>query len=467
MNDTEMLERIARETDPGCVVGPADAQGRPISPTGHQMAAVPVLRPASTAQVVTCLRLAAQAGRSLIPIGGGTNYARATLPASGTEWYLSLERMNRIEEIDAQGRLAVVGAGVVLQTLQEAARDHGVQFAVDLGGRGSATVGGLISTNAGGERVLRYGMMREQVLGLEVVLADGRVLDLMNRVLKNNAGYDLKQLFIGTEGTLGVVTRAVLRLRAAPRSTQTALLSMRRIEDLAALLDRIESRLGGTLSAFEVLWPEFYTLMCGGDAPRHRPPVAHGAPGYVLMDAEGGDPQADAARFEAMLGELFEDDLIADAAIAQSDHEREAFWAIRNDIPYISQAWGPRASFDISVPVARIPEYVVELRAALEAAVPGARALVFGHAADNNLHVGVSVDGPIDPVYDRLCEAVYAGVLARDGSLSAEHGIGLLKRESLARHKPAEVIGTMQSLKSLFDPGGLLNPDKVVRRPQA
>ncbi len=273
MTDDELMAAIRAETDPGCVVAPAEARGRQVSSLGHQIPDAPVLRPASTEQVVTCVRLCGAAGRALIALGGGTNYAGSTAPTERGEWYLSLERMNRIESVDAENRIAVVQAGVVLQNIQEAAREHGVQFAVDLGGRGSATVGGLIATNAGGERVFRYGMMREQIIGLEAVLADGRVVDLMDRVIKNNAGYDVKQWFIGTEGTLGIVTRAVLRLRAAPNSVQTALLALPSVDDAPGLLNRIETALGGTLSAFELLWPEFYETMCGGPAPPTRAPT--------------------------------------------------------------------------------------------------------------------------------------------------------------------------------------------------
>jgi len=462
MTDAELISRLIAATDPGCVVAPDDARGRPISPQGHQMAAVPILRPASTAQVVSCLQLCAQAGRCLIPLGGGTNYAGSTKPATGHEWYLSLERMNRIEEMDAASRIAVVGAGVILETLQRAAREAGLQFAVDLGGRGSATVGGLISTNAGGERVLRYGMMREQVIGIEVVLADGRIVDLMDRVIKNNAGYDIKQLFIGSEGTIGVVTRAVLRLRPAPISTQTALLALPDIDRAAELINRIEARLGGTLSAFELLWPEFYQTMCGGEATKHRPPVRLDADGYVLMEAEGGNPQTDAETFENMLGELLEEGLIDDAALAQSHAEREAMWQIRNDIPYYVQRAGPGAAFDISVPISQMPDYVRELRASLDTQFPGARATVFGHAADNNLHIGVSWGDKVQAHYDQIAECVYAGVVSRNGSISAEHGIGLDKRLSFHRHKQPAALALMGELKSLLDPNGLLNPGKVL-----
>ncbi|MEZ5651488.1 MAG: FAD-binding oxidoreductase [Burkholderiaceae bacterium] len=462
MTDQDLIASVRASTDDGCVIEPADAAGRSISPQGHTMPAVPILRPASTEQVAACLRLCAQAGRSLIPLGGGTNYAGSTKPTERREWYLSLERMNRIEQIDTASRVAVVGAGVVLEHLHNAARDHGMQFAVDLGGRGSATIGGMISTNAGGERVLRYGMMREQVIGIEAVLADGRIVDLMDRVVKNNAGYDIKQLFIGTEGTIGVVTRAVLRLRPAPISTQTAMLALPDIRRVAELLNRIEARLGGTLSAFELLWPEFYETMCGGEAPKHRPPVRHDAGGYVLMEAEGGDPATDAERFERALGELFEDGLIDDAAIAQSHAERAAMWLIRNDVRYFAERWKPRASFDISVPIALMPDYVDELRVALDRQFPGALATVFGHAADNNLHIGVRWGDKVLEHYDEVAECVYAGVVARNGSISAEHGIGLDKRASLRRHKQPAALAMMSELKALFDPTGVLNPGKVL-----
>ncbi|MFO1293586.1 MAG: FAD-binding oxidoreductase [Rubrivivax sp.] len=465
-----LLATLAARFGAAAVVSPADAAGRPISIGGDRLPAVPLLRPAGTAEAAAMVRLVHEAGIALVPLGGGTGLAGGQLPASGREWYLSLERMRAIEELDAVSRIAVVQAGVVLQTLQEAVAAAGLLFGVDLGGRGAATVGGLLATNAGGERVLRLGMMREQVLGLEVVLADGTVLDLMERVLKNNAGYDLKQLFIGSEGTLGIVTRAVLRLRPAFASRHAAVLALPALDALPALLTRLEAGLGGMLSAFELMWPEFLATMTepgpDGAAPPHRMPLPGArpqeAPGWVLIEAEGGDEAADGARFGAVLEALLAEGAIADAAVARSEAERRAFWAMRNDAPHIVRRWQPLVSLDVSVPIAQMVSYVDETRRALAARWPAARLLPFGHVADNNVHMIVTLGPGTHERYDEIAEVVYAGVRARRGSISAEHGVGLDKRAALARHRPPEALALMRRLKALLDPQATLNPGKVV-----
>lgn len=460
MDDDAVLRRIEELCGPGSVVPAAEAAGRPLGPLGAvTMPSVPILRPGSTADVVAIMNLARAVGRPLVPLGGASGFASGVAPVTGTEWYLSLERMRRIELIDTDSRYALVEAGVVLQTLQEALAGQRMMFGVDLGGRGSATIGGLIATNAGGERVLRFGMMRENLLGLEVVLADGTVLDLMDRVLKNNAGYDLKQLFVGSEGTLGVVTRAVLRLRPALPAQHTAFVALRSLDTLAALLRRVEQELGGTLSAFELMWPSFYKTMIG----KHRPPLSDGAGAYALIEIEGADPDHDRQRLENVMGGLLDGGLVTDAVLARSEDERHALWAIREDIAYLTRQWSPAAGFDVSVPVARMHDYVQELGQALDVELPGARLLVFGHVADNNLHIAVSPAGPLDAVVKGRIEGlVLGGVVRRQGSISAEHGIGLDKRDALRTHRPPAVLAMMAALKRLLDPHGLLNPGKVI-----
>ena len=461
-----MLERVIERCGPAAVLSPDDTAQRAVGLRGEHLPAVPLLRPGSSEELAYMVRLARDAGRALVPVGGASGLVGGLRQATGQEWMLSLERMRRIERIDPVSRIAVVEAGVVLQTLQEAAAAQDLLFAVDLGARGSATVGGLISTNAGGERVLRFGMMREQVLGLEVVLADGTVLDLMDEVLKNNAGYDLRQLFIGSEGTLGIVTRAVLRLRPAFAGHDAAWLALADLAQLPQALARLERGLGGTLSAFELMWPEFLETMTqagpdGAPAP-HRMPLAAGAAGYILVEAEGGAPEADHERFVAVLEAMLEDGGIADAAVAQSQAERRAFWAIRNDIPRLARHWSPSVSFDVSVPIALMAGYVVELRTALTERWPAARLLSFGHVADNNLHLVVNIGADPKPQADAIAECVYRGVLARHGSISAEHGIGLDKRHALHGSRPPAVLALMRQLKASLDPQGLFNPGKVV-----
>ncbi|HEY9239122.1 MAG TPA: FAD-binding oxidoreductase, partial [Burkholderiaceae bacterium] len=404
------------------------------------------------------VRLLRDAGKTLVPLGGATGLASGVLPATGAEWYLSTERMRQIERLDRDCRVAVVQAGVVLQTLQEAAAREDMLFPIDLGARGSASIGGLIATNAGGERVLRFGMMREQVLGLEVVMADGTVLDLMDQVVKNNAGYDLKQLFIGSEGTLGIVTRAVLRLRPALERNQAAVLALHRLDDLPDLLFRIESALGGSLSAFELMWPEFFDLMTGDGSGRHRPPVRAGAAGYVLMELEESGATDSSDRLDELLESLMARGMLLDAAVARSHADREAFWRIRNDIEHLIGSMAPLHAYDVSLPIAGMADFVATLRRDIDARWPASRVVVFGHVADNNLHI--VVNGPDDK--EALEDLVYKGVIARRGSISAEHGIGLDKRRSLHGARPAPAIALMQAMKQLLDPRGTLNPGKVV-----
>ena len=461
MNEDALLERVVARCGAAAVMPAAETATRARNLRGDTFAALPLLRPANTAEVAFIVRLAREAGRSLIPVGGSTGLVDALLPATGREWFLSLERMRRIERIDRNSRIAVVEAGVVLQSLQDAATEAGLLFAMDLGARGSATIGGLISTNAGGERVLRFGMMRQQVLGLEVVTANGEVLDLMAEVLKNNAGYDLKQLFIGSEGTLGIVTRAVVRLRSGFAGHHCAMLGL----DLAhvpSALARLEQGLGGTLSACELMWPEFLDLMTSGSDAPHRHPLQSACESYLLVEAEGGDPEGDQARFMQVLESMLEQEVIRDAAVAKSSAERDAFWAIRNDIPALASRFTPAAGFDVSLPIADMADYVGELRPMLKEKWPQARLLVFGHVADNNLHVVVSIGDQTEVEKTAIADCVYRGVVARHGSISAEHGIGLQKREALHARLPAPVLTLMRQLKAMMDPDGVLNPGKVV-----
>lgn len=458
--EQNLLDHLEKLLGPGAVVPAEQAAGRPIAPQGAPMEATPILRPASTTEASTILRLCHEAGQSLICLGGASGLAQGTQRVTGSEWYLSLERMRGVE-IDRLSRIAVLEAGAVLQVVQEAAHAAGLLFPVDLGARGSATIGGLISTNAGGERVFRYGMMREQVLGLEVVLADGTVLDLMGEVIKNNAGYDLKHLFIGSEGTLGVVTRAVVRLRPAPLSTETAFLALATMPQVIQVLEQLESRLGGTLSAFELMWPEFMATQVAPRGP-HRPPLQLGDNYFVLAEAEGGDPASDHDRFEAVLAELLNEGVILDAAIAQTVADRVAYWTIRNDVMGLLSKWWPLIMFDVSVPVRRMEDFISRARTQVAAAAPGATAIAFGHVADNNLHLGVHHTDLSPESRARISQAVYALVQEARGSISAEHGIGLEKRDYLRYTRGEDAIRMMRLLKTQLDPRNILNPGKVI-----
>jgi len=415
-----------------------------------------LLRPADTAQVSQILQACHAAGQAVITHGGLTGLVHGA-DTTPDDLVLSLERMRRIEAIDPVQRVATVQAGVTLQQLQEAADAQGMAFPLDLGARGSATLGGNASTNAGGNRVLRFGMTREMVLGLEVVLADGTVLPAMNTLIKNNSGYDLKHLFIGAEGTLGVITRLVLRLREKPARQDVALVAVPSFEAITGLLKHMDRHLSGTLSAFEVMWPEFYELVTTPPATG-RAPLAHGSAYYVLVESLGG---GDDGRFAAALEAALEAGLVADAAIAKSQAEVAAIWGLRDDVMQTGRHGLPMA-FDVSLPIADMPAYVGRVRAALGERFPAAHAWVFGHLGDGNLHLVISTDGLPTDARAGVEAIVYGPLQALGGAISAEHGIGLEKKRWLHLSRSAAEIGLMQTLKRALDPRGILNPGRVV-----
>ncbi|MFL6622399.1 MAG: FAD-binding oxidoreductase [Sulfurifustaceae bacterium] len=418
-----------------------------------------LVRPRDTQEVSTTMRLCHQANVAVVPQGGLTGLVRGA-DAAPTEVILSLERMRGIEAIDPLSRTVTVQAGVTLQALQEAIEPHQLAFPLDLSARGSCTIGGNVATNAGGNRVIRHGMMRDMVLGLEVVLADGTVIDARNRLIKNNAGYDIKQLFIGSEGTLGIVTRAVLRLSEKPVSQQVALLAVASFEKLALLLKHMHRALGGSLSAFEVMWPEFYEVVTTAPA-RSRPPLARGHGYYVLVEGQGGDPDADDARFEATLVRAGSDELIIDAVLARSQAERDALWAIREDTGQLRR-FEPISVFDVSLPIPAMPAYVDGVRRALTTRGENARCFVFGHLGDGNLHVVVAGAGGDRDAVAQVERIVYGPLAEIGGSISAEHGIGLEKKAHLGISRSSEEIALMRRLKHALDPHGILNPGKVI-----
>jgi FAD/FMN-containing dehydrogenase len=416
-----------------------------------------ILKPSDSGQVATLLKLCNDAAQPLIPIGGRTGLVGG-LQQTGNELGLSLERMTAIEEIDRENRTMTVQAGCILQVAAEAAEEQGLMLPLDLGARGSATVGGTVATNAGGNRVIRYGMMRDMVLGMEVVLADGTVVSSLNKMLKNNTGYDLKQWFIGAEGTLGVVTRVVLRLRPQPRSQNTALLAVPDFRSVSSLLHWLDASTAGTLSAFEVMWPEFYEYITreGGN---HRPPLPHGSPFYVLVETLGSDQQADSDNFERVLGEAMEQGLVADAVLAQSQGERNAIWEIRDDVLDLLYQ-GPITTFDVSVTVDQMEAFSREVKAHMDTLVEPI-CVIFGHLGDSNLHLVVGNRTP--EAFDklRLEQAIYGIVARYHGSVSAEHGIGLDKRAYLPCSRNEVELDLMRRMKRMLDPNNILNPHKI------
>lgn len=465
---TQLIEKLAAALSPGSVLnGPdaLDARDKAEARSFHARLGTPtaVLRPRSITEVSTILRAANEAGHPVVPWGGCTGLVDGAYADGALA--LSLERMSAIEEIDDTNRVMRVQAGCTLQAACDAAEEHKLLLPLDLGARGSATIGGIISTNAGGNRVLRWGMMRETVLGLEVVLADGTVVSALNSLIKNNAGYDIKQIFIGSEGTLGIVTRAVLRLRPLPISQNVALLAVDAFDKLLLALRRFERDLGGTLSSFELMWPEFYELVTTAPA-MGRPILPPGHSFYVLVEAKGAAIETDADRFETVLAGALEAGEIVNAAVAKSDAERKAMWGLRDDVAQLARL-GPAFSFDVSLKIDEMPAYVADVRSALDARWGAAcRLVVFGHLGDGNLHLVAGLGSESPHTRQAVEEIVYGLLCNRVGSsISAEHGVGLQKREYLTCSRSATEIALMRTIKAALDPRNILNPGKVLAGP--
>ena len=421
------------------------------------MQAKAIVYPENAQQVAAILRCCNAQRQSVITHGGLTN-CTAAVESAADDIVLSLERMNRIIEIDPVDGTAVVEAGAVLQTVQETVAKEGLYFPLDLGARGSCTIGGNVATNAGGINVLRYGMMRNLVLGLEAVLADGTIVSSMNRMLKNNAGYDVKQLFIGTEGTLGVVTRVVLRLFPQPASRQSALVAMQDFDQVAEFLTHLRQKLAGDLAAFEIMWGDYFAAVTGDNG--HRAPMQRDYPFYVVVQSEGSEPALDAQRFESVLVNALETGLIIDAVLPKSEAEAQAIWAIREDFEGVLVP-EPVYLYDVSLPIRKMAEYVAQVKDNVRRHWPRGECYTIGHVADGNLHFFVQPNVPGD---NHLAsdECVYEPLKAIGGSVSAEHGIGTEKLRWLPHSRSAAEIEMMRVLKRTLDPNNLLNPGRVI-----
>ncbi len=436
--------------------------------TGRALA---LASPASTAEVAALVKLCAGHGVPIVPQGGNSGMAGGATPdASGQAILLSLRRMNAIRSLSAESGQAVCEAGVVLQTLHEAAEAAGLRFPLTLGGKGSATVGGLVSTNAGGTQVLRHGTMRAQVLGLEAVLASGEVLDLMTPLKKDNRGFDLKQLLIGSEGTLGIVTAATLRLLPAVSGRVTAWAGLGGIVEARDLLRRMEQAMGDALEGFEVV-PAHCLESVLAHQPNARAPLTERHAWNALIECVS--PSQDSAALqeaiETALGAAMDAGLVDDAVIAASEAQAEAFWQLRDGISAAERAIGPAMQHDISVPVERMPEFILAAVPAIETACPGTRAVAFGHLGDGNVHFHVLAPaGAVRGVWEEaegkaVSARVHDLVTAWGGSISAEHGIGQMKVDELARLHDPVALAVMARVKQALDPANLLNPGKLLQ----
>lgn len=442
--------------DSGLITDPTIISQRPNENLGRgECPALAIVRPANTEQVSKVMKLCYEAGQPVVPQAGLTGLANNTRCKPG-DIVISLERMRSIERIDELASVAVVEAGVVIENLQNAANEHNLLFAVDWGARGSAQVGGMLGTNAGGNKVIRYGMARDQVLGLEVVLANGDILSNMNETLKNNSGYDIKQMFIGTEGTLGIITRAVLRLRPSAPARQTALVACEDFNATLQLLNVLTQKLEGKLSAFEAMWSNFYRMLVVTHQ-KHPAYLAPDYPFYVLIQSECVDGERGREQFLEILECAMEDGIIVDAIIAESHQQTEQLWALRDDIDTLTRVLQPMVPYDVSLPLRHMEEFTHQVDLQLKQVLPDAHCVTFGHLGDGNIHFCVG------PVADKtVANKIVYGELARlGGAVSAEHGIGYDKKGYLNVSRSEAEINLMRAIKLALDPKNILNPGKV------
>ncbi len=416
--------------------------------------------PRTAEEVQAIVRLCRAEGVAIVPQGGRTGLAGGAASAPGT-LIVGLQRMNRIERLDPHARTACVEAGVTLEALQAAAAEHWLSAGIDIAARGSATVGGMIATNAGGSEAFRLGTMRQRVLGLEAVLPDGTIVRDLTEVLKANEGLDVKQLLIGAEGTLGIVTRAVMRLAPVSVTRVTAAAGFRNARDAVAAMNALRSAPAFDLLTAEVMWRD-YAQTAAREQGNARFATFATAPVCVIFEAAGEDAGLLRTAFEEALGELLAAGLIVDCVIAGSERERADLWRVREDSWSVERVHPGGLWFDVSLPLAALDQYTEGLVARLRAFDPSLTAFVIGHLGDGTLHVTIAGPRPIPELYETIAPLVYEGIKAMGGSFSAEHGIGLEKRTALAKHGDPGKLAMMRAVKAALDPAGLMNPGKVL-----
>ena len=455
--------------DSGMLTGPTDMAPYLIDERQRYRGnALAVVRPVSTEQVSAIVRRCAEAGVAIVPQGGNTSLCGAATPFEhGGEIVLSLARMNRIREVDPTNYTITVDAGVILADVQKAAEEADRLFPLSLGGEGTARIGGNLSTNAGGTGVLRYGTARELALGLEVVLPDGRVWDGLSGLRKDNTGYDLKQLFMGAEGTLGIITAAVLKLFPRPDDVQTAFVAVPDARSAVEFLTRARIASGDRVITFELI-PRLPLELVLRYIPGARDPLANSYDAYVLFELASSQPGDDLrGLMETVLSDAMQAGLALDAAIAESGQQAADFWRLRETLPEAQKHSGASIKHDVSVPISRIADFLADASAKVEAAVPGLRVCAFGHLGDGNIHFNLcQPEGGDGAAFEArmvdLNRIVHDTVVSMRGSISAEHGIGRLRKDELAHYSSDVSLDLMRRIKAAIDPGGIMNPGKVI-----
>ncbi len=422
--------------------------------------AVAVVLPASTQEVAAILQLCNQLKQEVVVHGGLTNLVGGT-ETQPHQLVLSLERMNTIEEVDPISKTLTAQAGVIIENLIDAAAERDLMLPLNFGAKGSAQIGGALATNAGGLRVFRFGMTRQLVLGLEYVLPDGRIVSSLKKIIKDNSGYDLKQLLIGSEGTLGIITKVVLRLTQAPKTRSSALVGVQNYAKVLDLLKHLDKGLGGTLSGFELMWQHTFETMTTPPSI-HTAPLPKDYPYYVFVETMGNDPENDFLRLETLITEALETDIILDGVLAQTQRELNTIWQIREDVSVLAAQAQDDQHFDISLPIPKIGSIIDSITQELRALSFVDRIFTFGHVADGNIHFIIGKKQNSPEIIKAINEVVYRQLKENNGSVSAEHGIGLHKKDYLNTSKSEVEIAIMKQLKALFDPHQILNPKRII-----
>jgi FAD/FMN-containing dehydrogenase len=461
-----LLEELAIILGPGQVLTGPDIEGYLVEERGlYHGSALAVVRPGKTDEVAAVVRACAEVGVAIVPQGGNTGLCGGGVP-EGETVVISTERLNRIRAVDPTDFTLTAEAGCVLATLQQAADEQGCLFPLSLGAEGSCRIGGNLSTNAGGVNVLRYGNARDLVLGLEVVLPDGRIWNGLRRLRKDNTGYDLKQLFLGAEGTLGIITACVLKLFPKPQEVATALVAVPDPAAALAIMAQARRASGDALSACELV-PRIGLELGMAHITGIRDPFAAPHPWYLLLELSSSRPGGLRAALESVLAEALEDGRASDAVLAESGEQRGAFWRIREGVPEAQKKEGGSIKHDVAVATSRVPELIARCIPAVEAALPGVRVVAFGHLGDGNIHFNLTQPPGADKQdfltqWPRMNKIVHDIVADMDGSVSAEHGIGKLKIAEMTRYKQDVELDLMKCIKTALDPQGIMNPGKVL-----